>query len=249
MTQTNSRSTFKLDVTLLRELGLADLPTRMANLILETMYEQLESRVGMTLATRMTQAQLDEFETFIDSNDESGALEWLASNVPDYKSVVKSELDDLKTEMSDNRVEIRGLAARTAPLEIENLVVEVFGTSDTKFALDLFVFIGNVDEVCRASSEDRMSVPGMDASRDRKIRNWCRTRSSDLAMDLPPTIVALLSETFGSIQNAAVAEDEAVLALPGIGPHRLAQLRRLATPHRRAGSRRKTASEHLSPNT
>jgi hypothetical protein len=56
-------------------------------------------RVGMRLAENMTDAQLDEFEGYIDRNDEPGALKWLETNFPNYKDVVSQELDKLKNEV------------------------------------------------------------------------------------------------------------------------------------------------------
>jgi hypothetical protein len=47
----------------------------------------------------MTDAQLDEFEAFIDKNDEAGALHWLETNFPNYKQVVADELEKLKGEI------------------------------------------------------------------------------------------------------------------------------------------------------
>lgn len=90
---------FKLDDNLLRELGLGDLPAAEKNRMLQHIYETLEMRVGMTLAQQMSEAQLSEFETFIDSNDEAGALKWLETNFPNYKQVVADELEKLKTEI------------------------------------------------------------------------------------------------------------------------------------------------------
>lgn len=90
---------FKLDDNLLKELGLGALPADEKNKMLGHIYETLEMRVGMKLAERMTDAQLDEFEAFIDSNDEAGALKWLETNFPDYKQVVADELEKLKAEI------------------------------------------------------------------------------------------------------------------------------------------------------
>lgn len=90
---------FKLDENLLRELGLGNLPAEEKNKMLGHIYETLEMRVGMKLAEQMTNEQLDEFESFIDSNDEAGALKWLEANFPDYKQVVADELEKLKTEI------------------------------------------------------------------------------------------------------------------------------------------------------
>jgi hypothetical protein len=90
---------FKLDDNLLQELGLGALSPEDKKVMLGHIYETLEMRVGMTLAQQMTNEQLDEFEGFIDSNDEAGALKWLETNFPDYKQVVAAELDKLKAEI------------------------------------------------------------------------------------------------------------------------------------------------------
>jgi len=90
---------YQLDNDLLVELGLGDLPAEEKNKMLAHIYETLELRVGMNLAEKMTDAQLDEFEGFIDKNDEKGALSWLESNFPDYKKVVADEMEKLKGEI------------------------------------------------------------------------------------------------------------------------------------------------------
>lgn len=90
---------FKLDDELLQQLGLAALPADEKNKMLAHIYETLELRVGMKLAEQMSDAQLDEFEGFIDRNDEEGALKWLETNFPDYKKVVADELEKLKAEI------------------------------------------------------------------------------------------------------------------------------------------------------
>lgn len=90
---------FRLDDNLLQELGLGALPTEDKNKMLAHIYETLELRVGMKLAEQMSDAQLDEFEGFIDRNDEAGALKWLETNFPNYKQVVADELEKLKSEI------------------------------------------------------------------------------------------------------------------------------------------------------
>ena len=90
---------FKLDENLLQELGLGTLPVEDKNKMLGHIYETLEMRVGMKLAEQMSNEQLDEFEAFIDKNDEAGALKWLETNFPDYKKVVADELEKLKGEI------------------------------------------------------------------------------------------------------------------------------------------------------
>lgn len=106
---------FKLDDNLLRELGLGTLPPAEKNKMLAHIYETLEMRVGMTLAQQMSEEQLSEFESFIDRNDEAGALKWLETNFPNYKQVVADELEKLKTEIKAAAPQIVA-ASQQAPI-------------------------------------------------------------------------------------------------------------------------------------
>lgn len=96
----------RIDDTLLEEIGLISLPKQDRDQLLRQIYETLEMRVGMRLAERMTDQQLDEFERFIDTNDEAGALKWLETNFPDYKQVVADELAKLKEEIKKDSAQI-----------------------------------------------------------------------------------------------------------------------------------------------
>jgi predicted RNA-binding Zn ribbon-like protein len=107
---------FKLDDNLLKELGLGTLPPEEKNKMLAHIYETLEMRVGMTLAEQMTNEQLTEFESFIDGNDESGALKWLETNFPNYKQVVAEQLENLKAEIKTAAPQIVAASQQTAQL-------------------------------------------------------------------------------------------------------------------------------------
>ncbi len=102
---------FKLDDNLLKELGLGTLPPEEKNKMLAHIYETLEMRVGMKLAEQMSNEQLDEFEAFIDRNDETGALKWLETNFPNYKDVVGQELEKLKGEVKQAAPQIVAMSA------------------------------------------------------------------------------------------------------------------------------------------
>ncbi len=91
---------FKLDNAFLEELGLGALPPVEKNKMLAHIYETLEMRVGMKLAEQMSNEQLDEFESYINKQDEAGALKWLETNFPNYKAVVADELEKLKTKLT-----------------------------------------------------------------------------------------------------------------------------------------------------
>lgn len=58
----------RIDDSLLEELGLMTLPKEERDALLRQIYETLEMRVGMKLAERMSDQQLDEFERFIDGD-------------------------------------------------------------------------------------------------------------------------------------------------------------------------------------
>lgn len=111
---------FQLDDNLLQQLGLGSLPPAEKNKMLAHIYETLELRVGMKLAEQMSDAQLDEFEKFIDNNDEAGALKWLETNFPNYKQVVADELEKLKAEIKEQ-----------APAIIEATMKELGGNQPT----------------------------------------------------------------------------------------------------------------------
>jgi hypothetical protein len=96
----------KLDDNLLTEIGLSNLSPEEKKKMLAHIYETLEMRVGMRLAEQMSDAQLDEFEQFINRNDEAGALHWLETNFPNYKAVVADEFEKLKSEVRQISPEI-----------------------------------------------------------------------------------------------------------------------------------------------
>lgn len=104
----------KLDDDLLNELGLGSLSPDDKKKMLAHIYETLEMRVGMKLAERMTDAQLDEFEQFINANDEAGALRWLETNFPNYKDVVAEEFEKLKAEIKAIAPQILASSAQAA---------------------------------------------------------------------------------------------------------------------------------------
>jgi hypothetical protein len=89
----------KLDNNLIDELGLGSLPEQEKQLLLRQIYEKLEMNVGVRLADQMSNDQLDEFEKFVDANDDKGAFQWLETNFPNYKDVVNEEFEKLKVEI------------------------------------------------------------------------------------------------------------------------------------------------------
>jgi len=115
---------FKLDDQLLEELGLAALQPHEKQALLRQILETLEMRVGTTLASRMSDAQLDEFERLMPaegdddttiSQKEQQALKWLESNFPNYKQVVNDELEKLKAEIGQSAPQILSTSQQNNP--------------------------------------------------------------------------------------------------------------------------------------
>jgi hypothetical protein len=76
---------FQLDDKFLQELGLDQMPEDQKQAFKEHIYSELELRVGTRLSDGLSEAQLSEFESFVDRDDEK-VTAWIASNVPDYQS-------------------------------------------------------------------------------------------------------------------------------------------------------------------
>lgn len=104
----------KLDNALLDEIGLGALPVDEKSKMLSHIYETLEMRVGVRLAEQMSDQQLDEFESFINANDEAGALHWLETTFPAYKQVVADEFEKLKAEIAQVAPQIVSEALQNA---------------------------------------------------------------------------------------------------------------------------------------
>jgi Protein of unknown function (DUF5663) len=85
----------KIDADLLIESGYGALSADQADTLLREFYEALEEMVGLDLAGRMSNKQLDQFEGFFEREDDEGAFMWLESNFSDYQDIVRKQYDDL----------------------------------------------------------------------------------------------------------------------------------------------------------
>jgi hypothetical protein len=133
---------FQLDDKFLQELGLDQLPEDQKQAFKEHIYSELELRVGTRLSDGLTEAQLTEFESFVDRDDEK-VYAWISTNVPDYQSdpsyqqlrgsvppdadpsAVLAEYASLKW-LSLNRPDYRQVVAAV----LEELKAEIVGNRD-----------------------------------------------------------------------------------------------------------------------
>lgn len=75
---------FQLDDNFLADLGLGDMPDDQKQAFLQHIYEELELRVGTRLSEGLNDAQLTEFESFM-NGDEEKIRSWLGENVSGYE--------------------------------------------------------------------------------------------------------------------------------------------------------------------
>ncbi len=76
---------FQLDDNFLQQVGLGDLPEEQKQAFLAYFREQLELRVGTKLSDGLSDAQLAEFEAFIDRNMDV-TNQWVSANTADYQN-------------------------------------------------------------------------------------------------------------------------------------------------------------------
>ena len=98
----------KIDDALLERLGLGNLPADAKEGHKQALYKALELEVGMRLASRMTDEQLDDFERLMEG-PERFALAWLHINFPAYKQVVHEEFERLTEELARQAADILSL--------------------------------------------------------------------------------------------------------------------------------------------
>ena len=94
---------------LIEEAGLSALPEALKASLLEACYAELEQRVGQRLAHRMSEQQLTDFESFIDRQDEAGALRWLNREFPEYQEVVRAEMETIRQDLLSRSEDILAL--------------------------------------------------------------------------------------------------------------------------------------------
>jgi isocitrate lyase len=133
---------FQLDDKFLQDVGLGNLPEEQKKAFLDHFREQLELRVGTRLSEGLSDAQLEEFESFIDRKEDR-VNAWLLGNVPTYtedaiyqqlkagapanipEAIIKAEYASLKW-LGLNRPDYRQVVSST----MEELKAEIIANRD-----------------------------------------------------------------------------------------------------------------------
>lgn len=99
---------FQLDDNFLVSLGLGGMPAEEKDAFLEYVYAELEDRVGIELSKDLSDEQLEQFEKLVEGGDQAAVTQWLDQYCPNYRDVVKQEIDKLKTEIINNKDRLLG---------------------------------------------------------------------------------------------------------------------------------------------
>lgn len=94
---------FQLDDNFLNDLGLGALPEEQKKAFLQHIYDELELRVGTKLSEGLDEMQLQQFEAFVD-RDEEKVREWFEKNLPDYAA--NADFQQLKTSAPESIDEV-----------------------------------------------------------------------------------------------------------------------------------------------
>ncbi len=164
--------TITLDHDLLARLGLGELSTAAGTEALALMHERLQTRVGIRIVDRLSEAQMAEFEAAIDAG-EAEASRWLDVHVADHVEVVRDEFQPLCAEVTDAAPAM--LAELSRPPESGD--PRAPAPSEPGPTL-----VGSEDEPCLVVSPSAGTVVGVNAGRDEL---WARSG------DLPPVVLRL----------------------------------------------------------
>ncbi|WP_147376244.1 tetratricopeptide repeat protein, partial [Micromonospora radicis] len=88
-----------LGPNLLKEVGIEYGSEAEARQLLDWILDHLEKQVGLKLARLMLAEQMDEFEAFIETNDEAGALGFLEHEFPEYRHVVDATYTEIVEQL------------------------------------------------------------------------------------------------------------------------------------------------------
>lgn len=97
----------ELNAERLTALGYSGLTRSQVNALLQEMYKAGEEIVGLKLAQRMSEEELDDFSRISDEGDDEAAFDWLKANSPDYAEIAESTFEELDEILRQAATRIR----------------------------------------------------------------------------------------------------------------------------------------------
>jgi len=95
----------RFDENFLQEMGLSAMPADKKQDFLNYVQEELEVRIGERISKGLTDAQLQEFDNIMGSEE---ATKWLQKNRPDYREIVNRCIAEMKEAIRQNRAALLG---------------------------------------------------------------------------------------------------------------------------------------------
>ena len=95
----------QFDENFLREMGLSAMPADKKQDFLNYIQEELEVRIGERISKGLTEAQLQEFDSLLGTEE---AAKWLEKNRPDYREIVNRSIEEMKDAITKNRAKLLG---------------------------------------------------------------------------------------------------------------------------------------------
>ena len=86
-------------------MGLSAMPADKKQDFLNYVQEELEVRIGERISKGLTDAQLQEFDNIMGSEE---AAKWLQKNRPDYREIVNRCIAEMKEAIRQNRAALLG---------------------------------------------------------------------------------------------------------------------------------------------
>lgn len=90
----------EFDENFLQEMGLSAMPADKKQEFLNYIQEELEVRIGERISKGLTEAQLQEFDSLLGTEE---AAKWLEKNRPDYREIVNRCIAEMKEAITKNR--------------------------------------------------------------------------------------------------------------------------------------------------
>ena len=84
-------------------MGLSAMPEEKKQDFLNYIQEELEVRIGERISKGLTEAQLQEFDSLLGTEE---AAAWLEKNRPDYREIVNRCIEEMKQAISKNRAQL-----------------------------------------------------------------------------------------------------------------------------------------------
>lgn len=97
----------QLDEKFLKEFGLAKAPRADQQAFIGTFYQTLDNRVGMRLASKLSERDLEQFNTHMKGKQPEAAADWMNEHFPEHTKIVQEEFNKLKQEIKAGSAQIR----------------------------------------------------------------------------------------------------------------------------------------------